>query len=887
MTNFAIRGSQREIADDGPHSETIEFEQDRFNRLVNLQSELFDLIVNTGVGVERLKSVIGKIKNSFFADGAILLSFAKETDGRSGKYICSTDGVERATIDEFVVAEKPIAPVGKFGKFQHNDGPTGAPLQGTFWAETINDIDDDIARAGIILLFGNECEPSAIDRLALKAISPLVRVIADAVGNEEALKSANDRFASLASSIPGVVYQRVVTPDGDIRYTYISETAKDLFGVSAEEILADPHALFDIFAPEYANNFQERLIKASKDLSVWDVEASFVTKDGQLKYTHAIATPQKQADDSVLWTGVILDATRIKKEAEIAAAETEARTRETIVESLSQGFLLYNSDDKLMLRNSHFSSIYPELADVAVPGASYADILHAELALGLDAAQCSRSLYDKFTERVAMRASEDGYVLERQISEDCWVLTKEYRTSEGTVVLYTDISEIKQREQRIQYMAHHDALTGLPNRALFQSRVKDAITKAQRHGTKIAIACLDLDNFKNVNDSLGHSVGDALLCEVAKRIQLHSREAHTVARLGGDEFAILLTHFQEADYLHSAAERILKSLALPIDIDGRETVTGASMGIAQLSDATAEPHRLLTNAESALCRAKINGRNTYRFFEPEMDEIALFRRKIELDLRLAIEKDEFELYYQPLVNVLDNRIASFEALIRWNHPERGLVSPDEFIGIAEETTLVVSLGEWALKTACDAASRWCEPVKVAVNISPIQFKQNCLVELVTETLQQTSLDPSQLELEITESVLMQNSAETMDTLHRLKKLGVHIAMDDFGTGYSSLGNLLSFPFDKIKIDRSFVSNLETNPGAVAIVRAAIGLGRSLGVNVVAEGVETRDQLAYLRIEGCAEIQGHYYSEPRPGNEVNNLLKMGPDGMETARRESTA
>ncbi len=334
MKNYAISGSPREVADDGPNSEIAEFGQDRFNRLVNLQSELFDLIVNTGVGKERLKSVIGNIKDSFLADGAILISFAKKTDGQSGKYICSTDGVEQATIDEFIAAEKSIPPVGKFGTVPCDDGSTDALLQGTFWAETINDIEDDCARAGIVLLFRKECEPTAVDKLALKSISPLVRLITDAACNEDALKSANDRFSSLASTIPGVVYQRVVTLDGDIRYTYISESAKNLFGVSAEEILADPHALFGTFAPEYANSFQEKLIKASKDLSVWDVEASFVTKDGQLKYTHAIATPQKQADGSVLWTGVILDATRIKKEAEIAAAVTEARTRETIVESL-------------------------------------------------------------------------------------------------------------------------------------------------------------------------------------------------------------------------------------------------------------------------------------------------------------------------------------------------------------------------------------------------------------------------------------------------------------------------------------------------------------------------------------------------------------------------
>ncbi len=884
MKHDAIGRLPDEIDDEISQSARTEFEEDGFKRLVNLQSELFDLIVNTGVGEEPLDSVVKKIKESFLADGAIVISSAKDTNGQSVKYACSTDGVEQSVIDEFTAAEISTSLVGKFGADQDDGEPNGQLLQGTFWAEALNDVETDSVQGSIVLLFDDECEPTAKDRLALKAISPLVRLICDAAGNQDALKSANNRFASLASTIPGVVYQRVVRPDGDIRYTYISETAQDLFGVSAEEILSNPRALFGTYAPEYANSFREKLIEASKNLSVWDVEASIVAKDGQLKYTHAIAHPQKLADGSVLWTGVILDATRIKM-AELAAADTEARTREAIVESLSQGFLLYDSDDKLVLRNSHFSNFYPELDDVALPGTSYEDVLRAELRAGLDAAQCSRSLSSRFAERMAMRKSADGYVIERHLSEDCWIMISEHRTPDGgTVVLYADVSEIKQREQHIQHMAHHDALTGLPNRVLFQSRMQEAIDQAQRHGTKIAIACLDLDNFKNVNHTLGHPAGNSLLCTVAKRIQQQIRETDTVARLGGDEFAIILTDFEDAEFVHGAAERILKSLASPIDVDGQETITGASMGIALLSDDAAEPNRLFKNADLALYRAKNDGRNKYRFFEQEMDETALARRKVEIDLRLAIEKNEFELYFQPLVNMGENKIAGFEALIRWNHPELGLVSPDDFIGIAEDTGLIVAIGEWVLKSACEAAVQWSEPVKVAVNISPIQFKRLNLVEFVSDTLQQTSLDPGRLELEITETVLMQNTAETMDTLYRLKGLGVRIAMDDFGTGYSSLGNLRSFPFDKIKIDRSFVSDLESNAEAAAIVSAVVGLGKSLGIDTTAEGVETRDQLVYLRIEGCSEAQGFYYSKPRPGHEVDELLKIGPDGMELARQK---
>ncbi len=887
MKNTATSEIQPEIYGVASPSKPAQSEEDRFKRLVNLQSELLDQIVNKGFGEQPLEAVAENIRSSFEADDVIILTFRENAGEINGSTYFATESVPRAVIEKFVANCDHIPVSGTYEIGQRRNDDNCVCAQGTFWAETISNIEHAYARACIVLLFEKECEPTPKDRLVLKAISPLVGLISDVAGNKDALRSANDRFAKLASTIPGVVYQRVVTPDGDIRYTYISESAQELFGVSATEIMTNPRALFGIFAPEYASSFRQKLIEASKSLSVWDVEASFVTKDGQLKYTHAIAKPEKQADGSVLWTGVILDATRIKNEAEMAAAATEARTRKTIVESLSQGLLLYDSDDILTLRNSHFSTLFPKLDECVVPGASYADILRAELICGLDAAQSPNSLAARIAERMAMRESADGYVIERRLTEDCWILIKENRTEDGTLVLFTDISEIKRREQRIEHMAHHDALTGLPNRVLFQSRVKDAIVRAHRQSTKIAVACIDLDQFKNVNDTLGHPAGDSLLRAIAERIQLHTRETDTAARLGGDEFAIVLTDFEDVNFVHTAADRLLKALAEPIVIDGQETVTGVSMGIALLSDANAKakPNKLMANAELALSRAKTDARNTYRFFEPEMDEIARARRGIELDLRLAIDRSELGLYFQPLINVVESRISGFEALIRWHHPERGLVSPDDFITIAEETGLIEPIGAWVLRTACEAASRWCEPAKVAVNISPSQFRHSKIAELVSEILEQTGLDPSRLELEITESVLMQNSAETIDTLHRLKNLGVRIAMDDFGTGYSSLANLLSFPFDKIKIDRSFVSTLETNTAAVAIVRAAIGLGRSLDIDVIAEGVETRDQLAYLRIEGCSEVQGYYFSEPRPCCEVDGLLSLSFNDLAMAEKES--
>ena len=378
----------------------------------------------------------------------------------------------------------------------------------------------------------------------------------------------DSQFASLAETIPGVVYQRRVRPDGDIRYEYISQSAQDLFGVSAQEILTNPKALFNVFAPEYRDTFRQRLIDASNTLETWDVEASIVTAEGEKKYTHAIAHPEAQPDGSVLWTGVILDATRIKQ-AETEAAETEARTRSAIVESLSQGLLMYDADDKLILSNSHFIALYPDIAETAVVGASYADIVKAELCCGADSALSTRSLQGRIDERLDHHNSTTHSVIERQLSDDCWVQINEHRAPEGgTVVLYTDVTEIKKREARIHHMALHDGLTGLPNRVLFRTRVEQALAQARRYGTNIAVICLDLDHFKNVNDTLGHPAGDMLLRTVSDRLKIELREIDTIARLGGDEFAIVLADFEDIDIIHNIARRVL-SFAVQAHRHGR------------------------------------------------------------------------------------------------------------------------------------------------------------------------------------------------------------------------------------------------------------------------------------------------------------------------------
>ena len=426
-----------------------------------------------------------------------------------------------------------------------------------------------------------------------------------------------------------------------------------------------------------------------------------------------------------------------------------------------------------------------------------------------------------------------------------------------------DISARKVAEGRLAYMARHDALTDLPNRTLFYERLDQKLAEARRYGGSCTVLCLDLDRFKAVNDTLGHLAGDALLREIAHRVRTLLRAEDTVARLGGDEFAILLGGQSEADGAGALAERLIAVVQAPILFGDQHMAVGLSIGIALMSAQGETGESVFKRADLALYRAKAEGRNTYRFFDATMDDAVAERLVLERDLRHAIERDELVLHYQPQVSTDSGEIVGFEALVRWTHPDRGLVPPNAFIPLAEESGLIVALGEWVLRTACREAAFWVRPLKVAVNLSPRQFQQADLPERVLAILTESGLSPARLELEITESVIINDMARALGILRRLKSFGIRIAMDDFGTGYSSLATLQAFPFDKIKIDRSFVGQLEGNPQAVVIVRAVLGLGRSLGMGVVAEGVETEEQMRFLAAEDCEEVQGYLFGKPMP------------------------
>ena len=442
---------------------------------------------------------------------------------------------------------------------------------------------------------------------------------------------------------------------------------------------------------------------------------------------------------------------------------------------------------------------------------------------------------------------------------------------QGWAITFEDVTARRAAEVQADEMARHDPLTGLPNRLLLRERLKEAVGRLQRSGEACAVLLIDLDRFKPVNDTLGHPMGDALLKKVADRLRSTVRPTDTVARIGGDEFVILQTGIHEASNTQALARRIVDLVGRTYMVDGHLLTIGASVGVALAPNDGTEADTLLKNADLALYRAKLDGRATYRFFEPEMDARMQARRRLELDMRQALARREFQLHYQPQMQLEGNRLVGCEALIRWNHPERGMVSPLDFIPLAEEIGLIVPIGEWVMRQACRDAVTWPAPLSVAVNVSPAQFKNERLVEMVMSALSSSGLPATRLEVEITEGVLLQENEKTLQTLHRLRELGVRVSMDDFGTGYSSLSYLRSFPFDKIKIDRSFVSDLSGKRDGEAIIRAIAGLGRSLGMTTVAEGVETADQMERIRAEGCTDVQGYLISKPVSAAEVLKFL----------------
>jgi diguanylate cyclase (GGDEF)-like protein len=549
---------------------------------------------------------------------------------------------------------------------------------------------------------------------------------------------------------------------------------------------------------------------------------------------------------------------------------TQNERFDAALNNMSQALCMVDTEQRLIVCNQRYTELFALPLDAAAPRTPIGDILHKIASGSHSMGELASAIHLK--QEMLIRDESAGTFVTEQSAERSISVSHRPMPGGGWIATYEDITERRLADARIAYMAHHDALSGLPNRVLFRERLEYEVGRLERKGGWLAVLCLDLDHFKNVNDTLGHPAGDLLLQVVAQRLRGCVREGDTVARLSGDEFAILQPSPEQPQDARTLAERLVKVLGMPYDIDGHRVVISVSAGIALAPLDGYDADDLLKKADVALYRAKFSGRSCSRFFEPEMRTQLQARLTMEADLREALEGRQLELFYQPLFNLEENRIRGFEALLRWHHPKRGLVSPDQFIPVAEDTGLIVPIGEWVLQQACKDASGWPTDIRVAVNLSPLQFMSPRLAGAVADAMAQAGLAASRLELEVTESVLLQDSEVVLGLLNELHGMGLRIALDDFGTGYSSLSYLRRFPFSKIKIDRSFLMELTDGPDSAAFVDAIVNIASSLGMTSTAEGVETAEQLAQIRRAGCTDAQGYYFGRPRPNTHVLALLQ---------------
>jgi diguanylate cyclase (GGDEF)-like protein/PAS domain S-box-containing protein len=557
----------------------------------------------------------------------------------------------------------------------------------------------------------------------------------------------------------------------------------------------------------------------------------------------------------------------------------EKQRLDTAVNNMTQGLLLFDAKQHLVICNKRYLDMYGLSAEIVKPGCSFREVIAHRKETGSfvgDIDHYVEVVLRDIAHRNAMVISTpDGrsiQIVNEPVPDGGWLATHE------------DITERRRAEERITHLAHYDALTDLPNRTLFHERLKRELSHAAPD-RQLAVLYIDIDEFKSVNDSLGHMIGDELLKSVAASLAGCARKSDFVARLGGDEFAIVQTGIDDIDDVMMLVSRIFQAIRSPYQCLGHQVTTDASIGIALAPRDGSDIDQILKNADLAMYAAKAAGRRTYRFFETDMEAEVRARRSLEMDLRQALVDGGFEVYYQPCLDLQTNAITGCEALVRWRHPQRGMISPAEFIPLAEDTGLINQLGEWVLTTACEEAVSWPGNIRLAVNVSPVQFRSGTLALKVMAALAASGLAASRLELEITEAVLIRDDEAALAVLHDLRAIGVRIALDDFGTGYSSLSYLQRFPFDKIKIDRCFITDIAEPEGSSSIVQAVVNIAADRHMTTTAEGVETEQQRDLLRELGCSEMQGYLFSPPKPAAEIRPMLladRQGPDVVQPGR-----
>ena len=719
-----------------------------------------------------------------------------------------------------------------------------------------------------------------------RGVGQFMEVIEDITARKHAERDLRDSEARMRS-ILSAMREGVIMRDADGAVIIANAAARRLYGLAPEAVfppLLEPEGY--CFVREDGSACPVSELPGARAM-VEGVSAAavvgIVSGEGHCHWVMARAEPLQRDAHTGLFPVVLTlnDLTAQRR------AEEELRLAATVFDNSVEAIMITDAQRRILSVNKAFTILTGHEA-VAVSGETPAVL--CSLRQGL-------MQYDSIWAEAAQRGMWQGEVWQRRREGGefpVWLSISVVRDRSGGisnyVAVFSDITERKANEARIAFLAHHDPLTSLPNRTLFQDRLEQALTRSERSGNTLALLFLDLDRFKTINDSLGHLAGDRLLQAVAERLRHCVRESDTICRQGGDEFIIVLPEVNDAEVPARVAEKILRRLAEPFEIDGNVLGTSFSIGIAVYPDDGRQADVLMKNADTAMYHAKESGRNTYRFFTETMNANALERLQVETQLRQALERGELLLHYQPQVDLCSGRIVGGEALVRWQSEVLGFVPPARFIAIAEESGLIVPIGRWVLWQACRQAMTWVQPgqpqVAVAVNISALQFRRDDIVATVSQVLAETGLPPECLELELTESLLMEHAEDVLETVQRLKSLGVRLSIDDFGTGYSSLSYLKRFAVDRLKIDQGFVRDMVEDPDDAAIVRAIIQLGRSLKLDVIAEGAESRTQVEFLLSEGCREAQGYYFCPPVAGEVFAQMIRNDlhdPDQQLEARR----
>lgn len=656
---------------------------------------------------------------------------------------------------------------------------------------------------------------------------------------------------------------------GNRMFTLSEETCRILKTPFDANIISLTSAL-DFFHPDDRPPFSKAMTRAITGGDTFDLDCRIRLQNGTVRVVNCQAEPTYDMSGNVIrLNGTLQDVTERKQ------VEDKLRLSATVFENTTEGVMIADGKGKIISVNRAFSAItgYRE------------DELIGKTAAILKSGRQDKQFYDTMWKSITETGYWKGEIWNRRKNGDIypeWLNISAVRDGRGEVThhvaVFSDISAIKESESKLNHLAHHDPLTGLPNRLLLNARMHQSMAHARRNSTMVAVMFLDLDKFKNVNDTLGHPIGDLLLQEVAQRLNACLREEDTVSRLGGDEFVILLESLHDTLFASYVAHKINAALSEKFILEQHEIFISCSIGISIFPNDGVDITALFKNADSALYRSKEQGRNNYQYYTEDLSIRAMERLLMENDLRYALKRNELVLHYQPQVDLYNGSIIGMEALLRWQHPKRGLMPPGDFITLAEETGLIHPIGEWVLRTACARLKAWMDDglpkVRISVNLSLVQFKQNNLAEIVAAALHDSKLPPECLELELTESMIMQDAENTILILRKIKALGVKIAIDDFGTGYSSLSYLKRLPIDRIKIDQSFVRNITSDPADAAVSQAIISMSHSLNLSTIAEGVETEAQMEFLRSRNCNEIQGFHFSRPVPEQEMERMMKEG-------------